>query len=94
MAIKVDLDCCTGCGVCILICPSNVIHMDREKNVALAKYNRDCASCRLCQEHCPFECIEVITRFVKKGTDTFPLRQYLTGLGVTLDIQAADTKDT
>lgn len=85
MAIKIDTRCCTSCGICALICPSGVIHMDRERSVAVAKYNRDCASCRLCQEHCPFECIEVITRFVEKGTDTFPLRQYLTGLGVTFD---------
>ncbi len=86
MAVKVDRDNCVGCGTCAMVCPSDVIRMDEEQNRAVPVYNRDCASCRLCEICCPFECVKVVAgKMLKKGAESGPMRQYLTGLGVDLD---------
>ncbi len=81
MAIKINSYSCTGCGTCVLLCPSDVLRLD-EENKATPVYNSDCVSCRLCEMSCPFECIEVVIRPFKTAAETFPVKQYLLGLGV------------
>ena len=82
MAIKIIEEACTGCHICFWICPSDVIRMDERQQKALAVYNTDCSSCRLCEENCPFGAVMVVPRKVAKGTETFALNNYLRGLGI------------
>ncbi|MBI4333756.1 MAG: ferredoxin family protein [Chloroflexi bacterium] len=84
MPIKIDKYACTGCQVCAWICPGNIIEIEAETKKAVAAHNRDCPSCGLCQERCPFGCIEVIRRSARSGSETFPMKNYLAGLGIKL----------
>jgi NAD-dependent dihydropyrimidine dehydrogenase PreA subunit len=82
MPIKIDNNSCTGCGVCILICPCDVIRIDEQKKKVFPAYNIDCAVCRLCQMNCSFDAIQVFTHgTARKGIESFALKQYLIGLG-------------
>ena len=41
---------CTGCGLCDLFCPIDVIHM--EGDVAIMRYPDECWHCGACRLHC------------------------------------------
>jgi len=56
---RVDWGKCNGCGLCELICPMDVIRLDRESKKAVIQYLRDCQSCFLCELECPKEAIRV-----------------------------------
>ena len=50
MAVKVDLEKCTGCGTCKDVCPVEAITLNDEK----AKINEEeCVDCGTCVEECP-----------------------------------------
>jgi NAD-dependent dihydropyrimidine dehydrogenase PreA subunit len=55
----IDREKCDGCGLCELICPMDVIRLEKEINKALVQYLRDCQSCFLCELECPREAIRV-----------------------------------
>ena len=59
MAIeKIDHELCTGCGLCVLSCPMDVIRMDKETEKAMIKYVEDCMCCGLCVD-CPEKVIKI-----------------------------------
>ena len=51
-AIAIDATTCTGCGLCVLACPVDVIRL-RPDGRAEARYPRDCQVCYLCEDDCP-----------------------------------------
>lgn len=53
MAVIIDLDQCTGCGLCRKNCPYGAIEMVDRKPVVGAR----CTSCGACIEPCPVEAI-------------------------------------
>ncbi|RZN47580.1 4Fe-4S dicluster domain-containing protein [archaeon] len=55
--VIVDEDLCTGCGICIDECPSEVF--DLEDDIARPVRVDDCTVCRLCEMDCPSEAIVV-----------------------------------
>lgn len=57
MAIHIDHARCTGCGVCVDICPEDVLHVEEAK--VAAKYPEECWYCGSCVYDCPHEAIEV-----------------------------------
>ena len=56
---SIDFSACTGCELCVDICPMDVFRMDPDRNVAFIKYLKDCQSCILCELECPAEAIYV-----------------------------------
>lgn len=49
MAVKVDLEKCTGCGTCKDVCPVEAIELINDK----AQVNEDeCVDCGTCVEEC------------------------------------------
>ncbi len=47
-----DDDCCTHCGACITICPTEALYMD--KNTMKVVFDSDkCIACELCVKACP-----------------------------------------
>ena len=55
----INRDWCKGCGICIAMCPKNVLELD-EKDKAVAVRLEDCIACQLCEQICPDLAIEVI----------------------------------
>lgn len=60
MAIgSIDERLCTGCGVCVNSCPSDVIRLDADGRTAVIAYPRDCTLCGWCQADCPERAIHI-----------------------------------
>jgi len=50
---------CTGCGICVEVCPMDVLRMDEDNAVAEIRYPSDCIACFRCELRCPNCRIEV-----------------------------------
>lgn len=57
--IEIDLDKCTGCSLCIEVCPHNVIEI--RENLAYLTNKDRCIECGACSMNCPTEAIDVET---------------------------------
>jgi NAD-dependent dihydropyrimidine dehydrogenase PreA subunit len=57
VTLKLNPDRCTGCGMCIEVCPHNVFVIKEGKsNIAEGDY---CMECGACVKNCPFNALEV-----------------------------------
>ncbi len=57
VTLRVDADKCTGCGMCLEVCPHGVLEID-EKRVRIR--NRDaCMECGACSRNCPVGAVSV-----------------------------------
>ncbi|MDI6799809.1 MAG: 4Fe-4S binding protein [Actinomycetota bacterium] len=53
----VDSDECTGCGICVDVCPNDVLELVDDIS---SPTNEDaCDGCGLCAEECPMEAIVI-----------------------------------
>jgi len=60
MAIeRIDPELCNGCGICVNICPMDVLRMDEEAKKAVIQYPEDCMLCEFCVLDCPENAISV-----------------------------------
>ena len=56
MAVKVDLEKCTGCGSCVEVCPVDAITIEKDK----AKIDQDeCVECGTCLDECEAEALSM-----------------------------------
>jgi len=55
---KLVPDSCTGCGICVDVCPSDALEMTREMPYSEPRPGR-CDGCMTCVNECPFDAIEV-----------------------------------
>ncbi len=59
VTLKLDQEKCTGCGMCLEVCPHAVFKMNT-RHVEIQ--NRDaCMECGACSRNCPFDAIAVQT---------------------------------
>ena len=60
-SLAIDPAACTGCGVCLEVCPHNVIELlPRDKGRVAAIRRRElCMECGACQKNCPTKAITV-----------------------------------
>jgi NAD-dependent dihydropyrimidine dehydrogenase PreA subunit len=65
---RIDSELCTGCGICVESCPTDVIRIDNGIQKAIIKYPEDCMLCRWCTLDCPQNAINVSP---KKGSPLF-----------------------
>lgn len=55
---RIDVDRCKGCGLCVTVCPKNVLEISKKVNakgyfpVTQAR-PEDCITCALCCTMCP-----------------------------------------
>ena len=54
---SIDTALCNGCGLCINICPEDVLR--EETGAAAISYPEDCLACLACEAVCPQNCIQV-----------------------------------
>lgn len=54
MPAKVDKEKCTGCELCVEVCPVDAITMENEKAVV---DEEECTDCGQCVEECPNDAI-------------------------------------
>jgi Pyruvate/2-oxoacid:ferredoxin oxidoreductase delta subunit len=52
----IDLVRCTGCGVCVTLCPTHAVEV--RDNLAQIVRAADCSFCDVCETYCPEEAIE------------------------------------
>ncbi len=56
--VAVDQDVCTGCGICVESCPTDVLRATGNGKVT-ARYPEDCQFCFLCVFDCAAQAISV-----------------------------------
>ena len=57
VTLALDQEKCVGCGMCLMVCPQEVLSMD---NGSVGILNRDrCMECGACARNCPTEAITV-----------------------------------
>jgi len=73
MIEKIDIEKCTGCGICDLVCPADVIHMEPaaaaaapgmdglrpRKLLPVIKFREHCITCFSCEIFCPEQIVDV-----------------------------------
>jgi NAD-dependent dihydropyrimidine dehydrogenase PreA subunit len=59
--LEISNAACTGCGVCVETCPTDVLRLDAEQK-AFAAYAEDCQGCFICEWDCAYEAIRVKLR--------------------------------
>ena len=79
LAVSIVSDTCTGCGLCVLACPTDVIRLDPATAKAKVVYGRDCQVCYLCEDDCP-------TGSIKLSHDVTNTRRFSTYDEFGLDI--------
>jgi NAD-dependent dihydropyrimidine dehydrogenase PreA subunit len=56
--VNVNMECCTGCGECVNICPVEVYQLGPDGKTDPYQAG-ECVGCMSCGEVCPDHCIEV-----------------------------------
>ncbi len=56
--VNVNMDCCTGCGECVNICPVGVYQMGGDGKTDPYQAG-ECVGCMSCVEVCPAGCIDI-----------------------------------
>ncbi len=71
MIETIDLDRCTGCGICDMVCPADVIHMTeaplptgvpgvtQHRLLPVIKHREHCITCFNCEIYCPERIVDV-----------------------------------
>ena len=58
MITGVDQEKCVGCGLCVEICPLDVLRLGASGKACIA-YPEDCMTCYECELGCAYEAIDV-----------------------------------
>lgn len=66
MISNIDLAKCTGCGICVELCITDVLRLDKESGKAFIAYPDDCQVCYQCELECPEGAVEVDFAPVKR----------------------------
>jgi Pyruvate/2-oxoacid:ferredoxin oxidoreductase delta subunit len=71
MIEHIEIEKCTGCGVCDAVCPADVIHMEpspgpseitglhRTNLLPVIKFREHCITCFSCEIFCPEHIVDV-----------------------------------
>ncbi len=74
--IKIDVERCKGCGLCIGVCPKKNLDFAKETNKkglsVVKQITGECSGCTLCAIICPEAVIEVYRDEPPKNSKTTP----------------------
>ena len=51
--VRIDVDKCIGCGICIDVCPMDVFYYSFEDKKSVIAYPECCQTCGQCYVNCP-----------------------------------------
>lgn len=73
VSVDIDSQLCTGCGICVENCPSEVLYLSRSDKETLAAFMsmEDCCACGTCAIKCPEHAI-VVTGYQMLKTEPPP----------------------
>jgi len=70
--IEVNKDLCSGCGVCVAVCPFDATRLEKSDEGLVAVIDDlKCKRCGLCVTACPAGAITIKDRFVETVADTY-----------------------
>ena len=52
LVLKVIPSWCKGCRICVNLCPKNVLELDEDNKIVIAR-REDCIKCGQCELRCP-----------------------------------------
>ena len=59
MGIGIDLGNCDSCGICVEICPEDILEVIEGKNGVRAALPEECWYCGACEMDCPQDAIRI-----------------------------------
>jgi NAD-dependent dihydropyrimidine dehydrogenase PreA subunit len=74
--LELTAEKCTGCGMCVNVCPHNVFELDEDMSKVRIVDRDSCMECSACMQNCPFSAIKVQTGV---GCAAAVIRGLLTG---------------
>ena len=57
--VKIDADLCTGCGICVAMCPRLILDIDPETGVCIVTDQDKCDLAGGCEFQCPTGAITI-----------------------------------
>ena len=78
--LELNIDKCTGCGMCTQVCPHNVLAINNGKAQIIDK--NSCMECGACAGNCPFMALSVQQGV---GCASAIIKGFLTGSEPTCD---------
>jgi len=70
--IEVNKDLCSGCGVCVTVCPYDAARLEKSDEGLVAVIDDlKCKRCGLCTAACPAGAIIIKDRFVETVADAY-----------------------
>jgi len=58
VTLALDQEKCVGCGICLVVCPHDVIRMSKKH--AFIEDRDACMECGACAKNCPTEAVTVV----------------------------------
>jgi formate hydrogenlyase subunit 6/NADH:ubiquinone oxidoreductase subunit I len=68
--IQYDKEKCTGCKLCLKVCPSEAIEF-KEKEKKIKIYLARCTFCSQCNDICPVKCLSMSNEFLLADSDKY-----------------------
>jgi len=70
--IEVNKDLCSGCGVCVIVCPYDAVRLEKSDEGLVAVIDDvKCKRCGLCTTACPAGAIIIKDRFAETVADAY-----------------------